>query len=292
MTHRPIALAALAAAAAALATVSGAARAAPVVSVVTAASPVLGIDAVTSSSLASALAQSTVTAIFSDGSRQTAGFTVTTTNGPGGGNVQATATDSGFLLVVANDLGVGEEPLFSLLNLHTTLTLSALRIDGRGSGSGRAAFDQAIGTVGQGVGTPGSERGITFSPVTAYPNSIVGTLLATYLDPLALAGASAVGDLFGSLQVDFDLESPFVDITGLPPVTQFNRSFSSFEFRADIDTVSYTAVSPPPKDPPADPPAGPPTDPSAGTVPEPASASLLGLAALLAWAARRRPVPA
>lgn len=281
MTHRLPALAALAAGAV-LATTSGAARAAPLLSVVTATSPVVGIDSATFDSSASALARSTATATFSDGSRQTAGFTITTLGAQG---ALADAQQSGFQLFVGSDSSSNEQPLFLLLNLHPTLTLTALRIDGRGSGSGRAAFDLAIGSNGTAVGTPGSAAGVTFTQVSpAYPASLGGTLLATYLDPLALAGAAAEGDLFGSLQVDFDFESPVASISGLPPPSQFGGVFSRFEFRADLDTVTYSAVSPPPRDPP--------TDPPAGTVPEPASASLLGLAALLGWAARRRRVPA
>lgn len=278
MTLRSLPLAALTALAAMAAAPDGA-RAAPVLSVLTTATPVRGIDSVNFDSAASVLSQSTVTATFSDGSQLSSGFVIQL-----GGGFQASATTSGFLLTVESDSSPLTLPLFTLRNLDDTRTLTALRIDGRGTGSGRAAFDLRTGTDPTETGTPGSEGGLPFSPQTTFPNSLGGTLTATFLDPLALPGSAPFGDLFASLQVDFDFESTAVAISGLPPQSQSNGELSRFKFIADIDTVTYTADGPPPKDPQPD----PQTDPTVGSVPEPASASLLGLAALLGWAMRRR----
>lgn len=257
----------------------GTARAAPTFSLLTPASPTRGITSVAFDNNASALALSTVSATFSDGSQVSTGFSIRMVRGGLTPEFVAQAESSAFMVLAFTSSDPQERPLFEVHNLDPLLTLRSIRIDGRGAGGGHAAFDLPLGANGLDEGTPGSSRGLALAPLTRYPSSIGGNLIASFLDPLALAGAAAVGDLFGSLQIDFDFESSVADFTGLPPPSQFNGVFSRFDFMADLDTVSYAAVTPP-KDPP--------TDPPTGTVPEPGSAALLGLAACLGLRARRR----
>lgn len=143
-------------------------------------------------------------------------------------------------------------------------------------------FDMAFGNSGFDEGTPGSNIGTTFNGAVgdglSYPalTFVLGAVPAssnltgsTYLDLVAVGGQPPVGDLRGSLLINFTSVSALgVTVGGLPG--NVSGLPTTFIFGADTDLVT-------------------------AAVPEPTSLALFGLACAgagyVGWRRRRQPAP-
>lgn len=235
------------------------AQALPVQSWSEAASPSRDITTVSSNATAQAMDGAVATVFFSDGSSDQATFAGTAI----GSDYLSLAQTSSFQISAGSVGGVVSRPDFSIVNLDASRTVVGFAIDGRGAGSGRAAFDRALGPGGVDTGTAGSATGVDLTLDFTGRSFLTGTVDITYSHPLTLNGAAPAGDLFGSIEV----RMAFGTILGLPPSNQFSGVFSDIDFGTDVDTVDYAAVA---------------------VVPEPGSIVLL-LASLAALALLRRP---
>lgn len=205
------------------------------------------------------LAGARALAFFNDGSSAEAAFVVTTSGAQAGALAQAPA----FFVNAFSDasLDVGRPREWSVANTDASRTLLGFAIDLRNGGLGQAAFDIHFGPSLNEAGTPGSNAGSSLLMDFALRSFIKGSSLITYSQPLALAGAPAVGDLFGRVDVLLGYSNAGLN-GGLLP----NSSLSSQNFSSDLDAVVYAPV------------------------PEPTSAALLlvGGLGLVAGARRRR----
>ncbi|EHR73345.1 PEP-CTERM putative exosortase interaction domain-containing protein [Burkholderiales bacterium JOSHI_001] len=200
-------------------------------------------------------------AFFSDGSSAQASFTVS------GDNISrlAVAQTAQFVLGSQSDVtrDVGKPVEWFITNTDRDRTLVGFAIDGRGQGNGHAAFDINFGPSLSAEGTPGSAGGGTLLMDFTGRTFITGSLTTTYSQPLGVAGAAPVGDLFAHVNVALAFTTGPLN-GGLPPPTQLSGVFSTMKFRSDIDAVAYVSA-----------------------VPEPVPTALL-LAGLVALAWRRR----
>lgn len=222
-------------------------------------SPVRQVTAVSSIGTASALNGALATVFFNDGSADQAVFA----GGPLAGGAFSAAETANFAIVASSTDSDSAFPDFSISNFDTVRTLTGFRIDGRGDGTGQAAFDRGLGVTDTSrPSTPGSGTGIDLHIDFTGRTFLTGNVDIAFSHPLSLAGEMPVGDLFSTVEVRLQLDT----LTGLPPVTQFSAVFSTVRFNSDLDTVVY-----------------------ATPVPEPSQAGLLlaGLGVLLAGARRR-----
>lgn len=174
------------------------------------------------------------TAFFGDGSSEQALFV-----GSGAvGELRASVAQTAAFAIVAQSSGVFVSfPTFTISNTDTLRTLVGFRIDGRGNGAGAAAFDR--GTIfSPPPSTAGSATGVDLSLDFRDRSFLTGTVDVTYSQPLGLAGAAPVGDLFGSVLVQMNLSR----VVGLPP----NSNLSFINFKTDVDFVQYAAAIPEP----------------------------------------------
>lgn len=221
-------------------------------------SPVRQITSVSSAGAAGVMGGARVTVIFDDGSSDQALFEA---QSAGIDELSVASTDR-FVMIAESTGSQASFPDFSLSNTDSARTIVGFRIDGRGDGDGHAAFDRGLGiTDTSSPSTPGSSSGIDLHLDFTGRTFITGTVNITYSNPLSLAGAAPVGDLFGTVEVAMS----FNTLIGLPPVTQFSGVFSSIPFASDVDRVDYAAP-----------------------VPEPADAWLLGAGLAVLVAVRRR----
>lgn len=182
------------------------------------------------------------TVFFSDGASDSALFSFSSS----GLDESAIAhVANSFLVGVFSSGTVVSSPSFQVTNLGPSgsRSVSGFRIDGLGDGAGHAAFDRGIGLTDTTTpSTPDSSGGRDlFSDLTNFPLSQSGgEITVTYSNPLALNGAAPVGDLYRTIEVQFALTGAFV-ASGLPP----GFSFSTFNFTADVDAVTYAAVPEP-----------------------------------------------
>lgn len=222
-------------------------------------SSALTITTVGSNATANVLNGGRASVFFSDGSFEQALFV-----GSGSGlDLFSVASTSSFVIVANSSGSLVSFPDFSISNLDKVRTLVGFRIDGRGDGDGHAAFDRGLGISDTlSPSTPGSQTGRDLLLDFTGRNFIRGTVDVSYSHPLSLNGATPVGDLFSTVEVQMNLGSGLV---GLTPVTLFSGVFSSIDFSLDVDGVDYAPAP----------------------VPLPPAAGLLG-AGLLALLARRR----
>ena len=201
-----------------------------------------GISSVITLGTADVLLGARAYAFFSDGSSSQADFVQIGS----GAELGAVAEASGaFVLAASSNASVdtGRPQEWQVTNLHPTRTLVGFAIDGRNSGSGKAAFDINFGASLLEEGTPGSSQGGSLLMDFNLRSFITGTVTVTYSQPLALNGAGAVGDLFG--RVDVALAYSNVGLNGGLPANL--GVFSQQRFSTDIDLVTYVPTSPVPE---------------------------------------------
>lgn len=203
------------------------------------ASPAREITSASSLGPAASMNGARFTVFFDDGSTDQALFV----GGNGAGIDLSVASTDSFVAIAESTGSDASFPAFSLVNQSETRTITGFRIDGRGDGAGRAAFDRGLGVSDTlRPSTPGSATGIDLHLDFSDRRFLTGTVDILFSHPLALAGAAPVGDLFGAVEVRMDLDT----IGGLPPITRFSGVFSTFKFASDVDTVQYAAVVPEP----------------------------------------------
>jgi hypothetical protein len=202
-------------------------------------SPVRQITAVSSDGSASALNGAMATVFFDDGSVEEAVFA----GGSVVGGAISVATTTGSVIVADSEGSVASFPNFSISNVDRVRTITGFRIDGRGDGTGQAAFDRGLGVTDTlRPSTPGSQTGIDLHLDFTGRTFINGTVNITFSHPLSLLGAAPVGDLFSTVEVRMQFDT----LVGVPPVTKFSAVFSTFKFNSDIDSVVYAAPVPEP----------------------------------------------
>lgn len=226
---------------------------------------ILSVD---STGVVDLLQGATAYAFFQDGSSAQASFTVSGDNL----NRTAVAQTPQFALVSISDVtrDLGRPVEWSITNTDSSRTLVGFAIDGRGQGDGHATFDISFGPSFLEVGTLGSERGQSLLMSFSGRTFLTGGVTVTYSQPLGLAGAAPVGDLFARVDVALAYTNTPLH-GGLPPPTELGGVFSRQNFASDVDLVVYASTSP---------------------VPEPAAwMLLLGGAAVIGRRLRTRPTP-
>lgn len=203
------------------------------------ASPARQITSVSSLGPAASMNGARFTVFFDDGSSDQALFVA----GNGAGIDLSIASTDSFVAIAESTGSDASFPDFSLVNQSQLRTITGFRIDGRGDGAGHAAFDRGLGVTDTlRPSTPDSATGIDLHLDFTGRTFLTGTVNIFYSNPLALPGAAPVGDLFGAVEVQMNINT----LGGLPPVTQFSGVFSSIKFASDVDTVQYAAPIPEP----------------------------------------------
>lgn len=198
-------------------------------------SAVRQITAVSSEGSAALMNGARATVFFDDGSIEEAVFA----GGSVVGGAISVATTTGSVIVADSEGSVASFPNFSISNVDTVRTITGFRIDGRGDGTGQAAFDRGLGVTDTlRPSTPGSQTGIDLHLDFTGRTFLTGTVDITFSNPLSLPGTAPVGDLFGTVEVRMQ----FGTLVGVPPVTLFSAAFSTFKFNSDIDSVVYAAA--------------------------------------------------
>lgn len=204
-------------------------------------SPARAITAVSSNGSAAVMNGAHATVFFDDGSNEQAVFA----GSPVVGGDISSASMANALIVASSEGSLVSFPTFSISNLDTVRTITGFRIDGRGDGTGQAAFDRGLGVTDTlRPSTPGSATGIDLHLDFTGRTFLTGSVDITFSNPLSLLGAAPVGDLFSTVDVRMQLDT----VIGLPPVTRFSAVFSTAKFNTDIDSVVYAAPVPEPSD--------------------------------------------
>lgn len=99
---------------------------------------------------------------------------------------------------------------------------------------GGVVFDRSSGFPGDAFGTPNSALGLDFNSSLA----ALGDIRVTYSDLIQIGAAAPVGDLYGTLRIDFDFGR------GAGLTTLVNGGV--FTFRQDTDTVGLPGQVPEP----------------------------------------------
>ena len=132
----------------------------------------------------------------------------------------------------------------------TSASISSLFIDAINANTAFDTMPYVINSVYQNFSTTGSDPdGIGTAPsMLGHTFEIVGAnsweVVATYNDavrlPLAVSPGGVVGDLYGSLTIDFGKNTPFAPV----PDTTGGTTTSVLSFKADTDRVSAPVPEP------------------------------------------------
>lgn len=224
----------------ALAAAAAAAQAEPVVTFVQDLSaPRTAVTRVDFYGTADRLAGARAMVLFNDGSRDEAMFVVT---GSGPTRI-ATAETTAFVVSALSDAVVDDSQPEDWLvaNLDTRRTLVGFSIELAREGTA-AAFDTYFGANLLELGTPGSSTGRSLQMDFRGRSFLAGSYTVTYSQPIALQGATPVGDLFGRVDVRLAYSNATLN-GGLPPNSPV---FSSQRFFSDLDLVVYAQADAPP----------------------------------------------
>lgn len=134
---------------------------------------------------------------------------------------------------------------FEITAMQSGTNLLGFRLDGYGDGAGAAAFDRDSASIGGGNTNGSNAGGDAFVDFSLLPRSLRtgATYTATYIGALGLNGALPAGDLFGSIDIRWQLAdlAQLGNGGGLPGGT----TFSTLNFSLDIDQVTFVSVPEP-----------------------------------------------
>jgi hypothetical protein len=216
---------------------------------------VIDVASVSETAFGNQLAGTKVTATFGNGSTESVTWAAT-------GATSGAATGTNWSLSLTGDTFFSS---FVLSNNRTGGTgstspglIKSLLIEPLGS---NGVFDMASPPLGLGIGTPNSSLGTTFNTILNGFSSLatvdVNTWFlesanlsgSTYIDDVAVGGQPPVGDLRGSLLINFTSVSGLtgffspVSAAGLPG--RVSNVPTEFTFRADTDLIEPAQIPEP-----------------------------------------------